>query len=184
LGLAGFDAAYTYGSYEGTLRKLIHLFKYERMEPLARSLAAWMVQTLPRNERFDVIVPMPLHWRRKFARGFNQSEALAEEIGRRLNVRVRRAVRRVKATPPQAGLTNAGRRASVQSAFAMRRGFSVQGQRVLIIDDVFTTGATAGACARVLKRAGAKYVAVAAVARTDRRLTIPRETFLAAGAAV
>src|SRR5437763_1718426 len=76
---------------------------------------------LPREERCDIIVSMPLHWRRRWERGFNQSELLAREIGRRWNVPVEKMIRRVKPTAPQAGLTNAKRRANVSGAFAARR---------------------------------------------------------------
>jgi predicted amidophosphoribosyltransferase len=187
LGLAGFDAVYSYGSYEGTLRTLIHLFKYEKIHTLAKPLGGLLARALPREERFDAVVPMPLHWRRRWERRFNQSELLAKEIARRWNVPVLKAVRRVKATAPQAGLTNAKRRANMSGAFAPSRSFfakslggfsffrgrtprGLKGARVLLIDDVLTTGATAAACARALKRAGARHVTLAAVARTDRRV--------------
>lgn len=124
---------------------------------------------LPREERFDAIVPMPLHWRRRWERGFNQSELLAREIGWRWNAPVRKIVRRVKSTVPQAGLTNAKRRLNVAGAFEARGNARLKGARVLLVDDVLTTGATAAACARALKRAGARHVALLAVARTDRR---------------
>jgi predicted amidophosphoribosyltransferase len=194
LGMVGYDAVYSYGSYEGTLRKLIHLFKYEKIHTLAKPLGAFLARVLPREQRFDVIVPMPLHWWRRWERGFNQSELLAKEIARRWNVPVVRAVQRTKATASQAGLTNAKRRANVAGAFRVRKetkfaqfwkgrplggllrftGFFKQspplkGARVLLVDDVITTGASAAACAAALKRAGAKHVAVLAVARTDRR---------------
>ena len=172
LGLAGFDAVYSYGSYEGTLRKLIHLFKYGQIRPLARPFGDLLSRVVPREQRFDCVVPMPLHWRRRWERGFNQSELLAREIARRWNVPVNKAVRRVKATAWQAGLTNAKRRANVSGAFAMRRGVRLDGARVLLVDDVLTTGASAAACARVLKRAGAVHVALVAVARTDRRTAL------------
>ena len=172
LGLVGFDAVYSYGSYEGPLRKLIHLFKFEKVHTLAGPLAKFMARALPREERFDVIVPMPLHWTRRWQRGFNQSELLGREIGRRWNVPVKNAVRRAKATHPQAGLTNAKRRANVRGAFAPRRGAQLKGARVLLVDDVMTTGATSAACARALKRAGAAHVALLAVARTDRRAAL------------
>jgi predicted amidophosphoribosyltransferase len=97
---------------------------------------------------------------------------LAREIARRWNVPVQQAVKRVKATASQAGLTNAKRRANVSGAFAMRRGVRLDGARVLLVDDVLTTGASAAACARVLKRAGAVHVALLAVARTDRRTAL------------
>lgn len=168
LGVTGFDTVYTFGSYEDTLRELIHLFKYERVRTLAKPLGALAVRAIPTEHEFDVIVPMPLHWKKRWSRGYNQSELLAKEIAKRWGVPVVRAVRRVKDTPPQAGLSNSKRRLNVRGAFAIAR--DVKGLRVLLVDDVLTTGATASACANVLKRAGAKRVAVAAVARTDRRM--------------
>jgi ComF family protein len=167
--LQGFDAAYSFGAYEGALRELIHLFKYGRIRTLARPLAGHLVSAFPREERFDAIVPMPLHWFRRWQRGFNQSALLAREIGRRCALPVVHAVRRRRATRPQAGLSNARRRVNVAGAFSPARGRSVRGLRVLLVDDVMTTGATASACARALKNAGASYVAVLALARADRR---------------
>jgi ComF family protein len=170
LGLTGFDTVYTFGSYENTLRELIHLFKYSKIRTLAHPLGALIARAIPREHRFDLIVPMPLHWKKRWSRGYNQSELLAKEISRRWGVPVERIVRRVKDTAPQAGLSNSKRRLNVRGAFAAKR--NLKGLRVLLIDDVLTTGATAGACASVLKRAGASHVAVAAVARTDRRMEI------------
>jgi ComF family protein len=170
LGLTGFDTVYTFGSYEHTLRELIHLFKYSNIRTLARPLGALIARAIPREHCFDLIVPMPLHWKKRWSRGYNQSELLAKEISRRWGVPVAKIVRRVKDTPPQAGLSNSKRRLNVRGAFAAKR--NLKGLRVLLIDDVLTTGATAGACASVLKRAGASHVAVAAVARTDRRMEI------------
>ena len=82
-GLGGFDNAWAYGEYDGTLRKLIHLFKYGRVEPLAKPLGTLLSHALPRNSQFDVIVPMPLHWSRRWRRGFNQSERLARVLSAR-----------------------------------------------------------------------------------------------------
>ena len=163
---------YSYGSYEGSLRKLIHLFKYDKIYSLARPLAGFLARVLPREERFDAVVPMPLHWRRGWERGFNQSELLAREIAKKWNVPLQRSVRRVKSTAPQAGLTNAKRRVNVAGAFAVRKNVRLDGARVLLVDDVLTTGATAAACARALKRAGAAHVALLALARTDRRVAL------------
>jgi len=169
LGLAGFDAVYTFGSYAGAMRALIHLFKFSRISTLARPLGAFLKRALPIEQTFDVIVPMPLHWRRRWNRGFNQAELLAHEVARRSATPVRNLVKRRRATTAQAGLTNAKRRANVQGAFKIKPGVRLNGQRVLLVDDVFTTGATAAACARALKRAGAAHVTLLAVARTDRR---------------
>ena len=169
LGANGFDEVYTFGAYEGTLRTLIHLFKFEGVTTLEKPLGAFLARALPREAEFDAIVPMPLHWLRRWRRGFNQSELLAQEIARRWNVPVVKAVHRKKATVPQAGLTSAQRRKNVSGAFEVPKGKPLAGQRVLLIDDVLTTGATASACARALKRAGASRVTFLALARRDRR---------------
>lgn len=169
-GVRGFDAAYSFGFYEDELRKLIHLFKYGRVQTLSAPLGRLLAQALPREQTFDVIVPMPLHWRKRWQRGFNQAELLAREIGRRTHTPVRSALRRVRSTVSQAGLTSAKRRANVSGAFRAKRRSPLDGQSVLLIDDVMTTGATAASCARALKRAGARQVTLLTLARVDRRL--------------
>jgi competence protein ComFC len=174
-GLRGFDAAYCFGSYEGRLREWIHLFKYGRIRTLAKPLVELLVAALPRNEAFDAIVPVPLHWRKRWQRGFNQSELLAGGIARKWGVPVVNVLRRRRFTSAQAGLSNTERRKNVAAAFTIRRG--VEGRRILLIDDVLTTGSTAAACARALRDAGAVRIAVATVARADRRLpAIPQST--------
>lgn len=168
-GLRGFDAAYSFTAYEGRVRELIHLFKYGRVRSLAGLLGEWLAQAMPREQSFDRVVPVPLHWRRRWERGFNQSALLARAVARRYGMRISPVLRRVRATAVQAGLSNAGRRANVAGAFRVRRGVKLAGERILLVDDVMTTGATAAACATALKGAGARYVAVLTLARTDRR---------------
>ncbi len=167
--MRGFDAAYCFGEYEGALRELIHLFKYGRMKPLSRPLSAHLAAALPRDQPFDAVVPVPLHWRRAWSRGFNQSELLARAMARRCGIPVLKSLIRDRATETQAGLTHARRRSNVANAFRMKRRRSVQGMRILLIDDVMTTGATGSACATALKRAGAKSVSLLTLARVDRR---------------
>ena len=169
-GLRGFDAAYSFGFYEDELRELVHLFKYGRIQTLAKPLGRMLASALPREQNFDLIVPMPLHWRKRWRRGFNQAALLAREIGRRTHTPVRHALRRVKDTAAQAGLTNAKRRQNVSGAFRARRNSVLAGQRVLLIDDVLTTGATAASCARALHLAGAREVTLLTLARADRRI--------------
>ena len=181
LGLNRFDAAYSFGGYEGVLRKLIHLFKYGKVRPLARPLGALLAAALPREERFDAVTPMPLHWLRHWRRGFNQAELLAREVSRRTGVPLIKPVRRRRATAPQAGMTNAQRRTNVAGAFAVRGDLT--GLRLLLIDDVATTGATANACAAALKRAGAARVALLTLARVDRRMSISQSAALPGEAA-
>jgi competence protein ComFC len=171
-GVLGFDAAYTFGFYEDTLRELIHLFKYGRVPTLSKPLGRLLALALPRDRAFDVIVPMPLHWRKKWQRGFNQSDLLAREIGRRSNVPVKNDLRRVRFTSAQAGLTSSKRRLNVSGAFRARKNNSLAGKRVLLVDDVMTTGASAASCARALKLAGAAQVTLLTLARVDRRSSV------------
>jgi len=150
---------------------LIHLYKYGRVQTLAKPLGDLLAAALPREQRFDAVTAVPLHWRRQWQRGFNQSELLARLMAARYGIPVVRALRRVRATPTQAGLSNTRRRQNVDTAFACRRGAqALAGKRILLIDDVLTTGSTAASCARVLKGAGAARVALLAVARVDRRM--------------
>jgi ComF family protein len=168
-GLRGFDAAYCFGSYDGTLRALIHLYKYSRIRTLSEPLARLLAAALPLDQSFDLVTPVPLHWRRQWQRGFNQSELLARAVAQHRGIPVVRALRRARPTETQAGLSNTARRRNVASAFRCGRGAIVAGRRVLLIDDVMTTGSTAAACARVLKQAGAARVVLLTVARVDRR---------------
>ena len=116
-----------------------------------------------------MIVPIPLHWTRAWQRGFNQSELLSKILAKRINTPLVRAVGRKRRTPAQAGLTNAQRRTNVSGSFVWNKRCPVKDRHVLLVDDVLTTGATASACASVLKRAGAKRVTVLTLARVDRR---------------
>jgi ComF family protein len=172
--LRGFDAAYSYGSYEGPLRELIHLYKYSGIQTLAGRLTDFLVMALPRDERFDFVTPVPLHWRRRWQRGFNQSELLAREIGRRCGIPSAGLLQRRRFTPSQAGLSNSVRRSNVTGAFGCRpaalRKRPIHAKNILLIDDVLTTGSTAAACAQALKRGGARRVALLTVARADRRM--------------
>lgn len=169
LGVRGFDLAYSFGAYTDELRKLIHLFKYQKIKTLAKPLGELLVRSLPLEQRFDMVAPMPLHWLRQLNRGFNQAELIAAPLARRLNVPLVNALKRVKSTPKQAGLTYAKRRVNVAGAFRANGRADVRGKRILLVDDVLTTGATAGAAAAVLKKAGAKHVTVLTLARVDRR---------------
>jgi ComF family protein len=159
------------GPYVGALRLLVHELKFRGRRRVATLLAEALVEdpasagTLTTE---GVLVPVPLHPRRRRARGFNQSEVLAEAIGRRCGLIVAPAalVRR-KETAAQTGLSAAARRANVAGAFAVRRRAQIAGRVVVLVDDVVTTGATARACARALRQAGATEVRLLTVARVD-----------------
>ena len=169
--IKGFDTAYTFGPYDAELRRMIQLYKYDRIHTLAAPLGRMLVSALPRHEQFDWIVPIPLHWRRQWQRGFNQAELLARVVARHSGVPLTKALLRKKSTQAQAGLSDAQRRTNTEHAFAVveKHRFACKGKHVLLIDDVLTTGATLSAASRVLRRAGARRVTVMTVARADRR---------------
>ena len=174
LGAPGYERAFSYGFYDGPLRRLIHLFKFERVPTLAAPLGRYLTAALPVDEpRFDLVVPMPLHWYRRWRRGFNQSELLGREVAGRLGLpMLARALRRTRHAAPQSGLSSAARRRNVTGLFSVSDRQKVSGRRVLLVDDVLTTGATAQAAARALKSAGAAQVVVLTLARADRRESV------------
>lgn len=167
------DRSRSGGAYEGALRDIVHAFKYDGRRSLAVPLAGIMRNAgadLLRDA--DVVVPVPLHAMRRLRRGFNQ----ASDLARRLDHPVVNALWRVRATSPQAGLTAAGRRRNVRGAFRLSPFLSrsaqaryVDNRIVVLVDDVSTTGATLDACARVLKRAGAREVCALTAARALRQ---------------
>ena len=162
------DRARALGAYEGALRDILQALKYASRRSAAPALAA-LLRTRYGDilEGADATVPVPLHRRREWARGFNQAELIARSLG----VPVRHVLRRRQHTPPQAGLTADERRRNVVQAFtpsirARVQPTLVRGAVLVLVDDVSTTGATLDACARVLKDAGAREVRALVVART------------------
>jgi ComF family protein len=154
--------------YDEVARKLVHAFKYGDRLDLAPTLGRWMARAGHELLGEGALVPVPLHWRRLWARRFNQSAALAREISRASNVPVAHAVlKRVKATAQQVGLSRTQRAENVQGAFRVphaARG-EIKGRRFILVDDVLTSGATLDACARALLRAGAAQVDALVFAR-------------------
>jgi ComF family protein len=171
-GLSLFRTGFSLGPYEGALRAVIHELKFHGRRRVAARLAE-RIAASPGSAAVltaeAVLVPVPLHPRRRRERGFNQSELLARALARRcpvVTVAADALVRR-KETPPQTGLTAAARRSNVAGAFAVRRRSRVDGRVVVVVDDVVTTGATARACARALREAGAVEVRLLSAARVD-----------------
>jgi ComF family protein len=156
--------------YDEESRRLVLAFKHGDRLHLAPALGRWMRRAGGALvAEADIVVPVPLHWTRLFARRYNQAAVLAHELARSGGPAVGAdwLVRR-RRTPSQGKRNALGRQRNVAGAFALRRGRDVAGKRVLLIDDVFTTGATVEACARVLLRAGAAQVDVLTLARTVR----------------
>lgn len=166
-----FEQVVRLGPYEGLLREVILRLKHQAGEGLAELLGeCWAEHAAAqfRALRVDAIVPVPLHWLRRWRRGYNQSAALAYGLAMRLRTPLQTSwLRRVRNTPEQTRQTPAGRKANVRGAFRVRRGASVQGRSILLVDDVMTTGATASEAARALDEAGAGRVAVAVLARAQ-----------------
>lgn len=146
---------------------LIRRHKYGFDQSLSRALSECLQDPLPvRRDDYDVVVPVPLHRRRLRWRGFNQSALLAAELARRLGLPLAIGnLRRVRATPPQSARTRKARLKNVAGAFLVRNPKRILGRRVLLVDDVVTTGATVEECARVLLGAGAMVVDVFTLAR-------------------
>jgi ComF family protein len=166
----GFDAAYCFGSYDGALRKLIHLFKYGKVESMAGPLSRFLSAAVPLDVEFEVVIAMPMHWRKQWERGFNQAELLAAPIARRYGLKLGTNLRRQRYTVAQASLTEAQRRKNLEKSFRVKRPTEVSGKRILLIDDVFTTGTTLRTAAEALKAAGAAHVSALTLARVERRI--------------
>jgi ComF family protein len=163
--------------YDEVARTLVHALKYHDRTDLAPSMGRWMARAgRELLDDADLLVPVPLHWRRGFSRRFNQSGALARSISQHSGVPVARdALRRIRPTEHQVGLSRAERASNVQGAFqvAVDRRPEIQGRRVILIDDVLTSGATVDACARALLRARARQVDVLVFARVVDALKAP-----------
>ena len=155
--------------YDDIARDLVQRLKYGDRLDLARMIAAWMaVAGRDLVATAEALVPVPLYWRRLWGRRFNQAAVLAQLVAARRGLPVTcAALKRVRSTPQQVGLTRSEREANVQGAFKVTTEgrAAVHGKRLLLIDDVMTSGATVDSCARTLLRAGAANVDVLVFAR-------------------
>jgi ComF family protein len=146
---------------------VIQGLKFRRLDYLGRQLAMALADGLrERLTGFDRVAPVPLHWRRRLARGYNQAERIARPLAARIDLSCLPALSRCRATPPQSRLGRDERLSNLRKAFRVPRPEHVRGLHILLVDDVTTTGATLEAAARALKSAGATAVTALVVART------------------
>ena len=166
-----FDFAIAGYRADGPAREIIHRFKYGKELHLARVAAAMLAEALDDERIAGVaadwqLVPVPLHWIRRYRRGFNQAEELSRYLHKSTGFPVIKALQRIRNTRQQVSLNRKARLSNLQDAFRIqRKSPSIQEASVLLVDDVFTTGSTAHECAKVLKLGGAKRVVVVTVAR-------------------
>jgi len=156
------------GIYRDLLGQLLRAYKYHGREELALLLGGWLteaIETAPWRDRIEAVVSVPTHWKRRFNRPFHAADALAASVARKASLPHVSILRRVRAGPRQIGLSETERAANVRGAFAIRKGVVLRDARVLLIDDVRTTGATLEECAKILHRAGATEVYAAVVLR-------------------
>jgi len=153
----------------GVIRKVIHDFKYRRQLHLRHLIGHWLIEAMddPRlaGRPFHLIVPVPLHPARKRQRGFNQAELVARELQRSTGIPLGDVLQRIRYTTTQTQFDRAERMENLRGAFRLRQGRNVQGFRILLVDDVLTTGSTLSECASVLKKVGAFSVHAVTAAR-------------------
>jgi ComF family protein len=176
-GVYGFDVARSFGAYTPLLARAVILLKYENVAPLgpwfARRLAS-VVHRHPQEFAADAVVPVPLDQGRLRERGYNQAELIARPLAQLLGIPFRSYLLvRTRPRPNQLRLTQRERWETVRGAYATHQTAQVDNLRVLLVDDVFTTGATLDSCSRVLKAAGAARVVGLTVARALPRSTVP-----------
>jgi len=164
-----FEAAVAAYRGRGVVRDIIHEFKYGRQIHLRHLVARWLRAALDdkrlHGNHFDVLVPVPLHPARQRERGFNQARLLSELLSAQISIPSKLHLERIRYTTTQTALDRSERMENLHNAFRLRKNADVRGLRVLLIDDVLTTGSTLSECARVLKAAGALSVYAATAAR-------------------
>jgi ComF family protein len=164
-----FEAAVAAYRGRGVVRHIIHEFKYGRQIHLRHLVARWLCAALD-DERLcgrqlDLIVPVPLHPTRQRERGFNQAALIAEALSEQTSIPIKPVLERIRYTTTQTALDRSERMENLHNAFRLRKNADVRKLRVLLIDDVLTTGSTLSECARVLKENGARLVYAATAAR-------------------
>jgi ComF family protein len=169
-----YTKAWTLYPYLPPLQDAICLYKYRGKIALALPLARLMIDRLPPLDHVDLVIPVPLHAQRLREREFNQSLLLADPISHHLNAPLSYTdLVRVAPSPAQTTLTRKERLRNLRGAFSLRRPELIAGKRILLVDDVFTTGTTVNECAKILRKSGSGHVFVVTLGRTMDATTVP-----------
>lgn len=168
-----FDAVYCIAEYDGVIRKLIHVFKYGRKEGLNIPLSNIIIEGFKGCcviDDIDLVVPVPLFWKKRIKRSFNQSALIAKRLAKHYSIPISIGnLHRVRNTSAQTNLSREQRIDNVKDAFGIKKSSRFSGKSILLVDDVMTTGVTASECAYVLKKNGSKRVHVIILARAGMR---------------
>jgi ComF family protein len=179
------DGGYSAYIFADPLREIIHLFKYGKKRYFRAFLGELVVDYLREHadmSGYDAIIPVPLHWRRYYSRGFNQAADLARPLSRHFGIPIVRAcLRRVRYTRPQVLLSAEERSTNIKNAFRVTRPGKIAGKNLLLIDDVITSGSTLNECARVLKKSGASTVTLLTLAHPSDALPVGTQRTLLNG---
>ena len=164
--------------YAGCIRQAIRQMKYRPRRVASGRLCELLAQAVAvqcGQDQFDFAAPVPMHWLRRLARGWNHSASIAARIAAKLGAPVGDELIRIRNTPPQVRLPASRRAANVRGAFAVKRRTNIDGAHVLLVDDVATTGATANEAARTLLKAGARRITVAVLAKAEAPTAYSRQ---------
>ncbi|MFH1965637.1 MAG: ComF family protein [Acidobacteriota bacterium] len=166
-----FDMARAWGPYQGGLRELLRALKYQGLKPLAGPLSGYLETVFNQQfpESFDWIIPVPLHRKRLLERGYDQAFLLSRRLSARTGIPTLQCAIRVRETQPQHGLSATGRKLNMAGAFALKRKILLKNSRILVLDDVLTTGSTVSALCKCLrKQLSLEFIGVLTVARAIR----------------
>jgi ComF family protein len=165
-----FERAFSYGVYRDTLMKIIHAFKFHNKPYISKYLARKLLILIESNEEFkeiDLIIPVPMYWKKEIERGYNQSYLLAKQLSKLKKIKLEKGVLvKVKNTGSQSLMPMKSRKQNVKGSFFVKRSEKIRNKIILLIDDVYTTGSTVNECARMLRLAGAGKIIVLTIART------------------
>ncbi|MBO5179877.1 MAG: ComF family protein [Clostridia bacterium] len=163
--------------YKGIIRSKLLQYKFKNKKYLYLSLSERLVKLLNRySKEIDFIIPVPIHFMRSFERGYNQSMLIAQFIAQKMNIELRNNIlKKVHNNKPQSILSASKRKKNVSNVYIVKNSNAIRGKTILLIDDIYTTGATVNECSRILKENGAKKIIVATIAKATISKQVAKE---------